>query len=264
MDYPRHLDHARINPDGHHLVEAGGGGNDPYLTARTATTSKAAGAPALPGNSHFGTDINRNFPFLWGCCNGSSGTVCNETYRGPTARSDPEDNGDHQPVRTLVARPARSQQHRPGADHRHRRLPEHALERGGQPVPVGLDPHACRTTLRCATSPPHARGEPRRERLPLWLDHRQVYSVDGDSVDWGYGELGMAAYTTEWAATTSSPPIVHRPPGWGATQGLSPANRGTLVYLARIARKPYLTSHGPDANTVTTNPDQCPKERLRN
>jgi len=27
-----------------------------------------------------------------------------------------------------------------------------------------------------------------------------------------------------------------------------------LLYLAKIARTPYLTSHGPDANTVVTNP----------
>jgi len=31
-----------------------------------------------------------------------------------------------------------------------------------------------------------------------------------------------------------------------------------LLYLAKIARTPYLTSHGPDANTVVTNPASVP------
>ena len=31
-----------------------------------------------------------------------------------------------------------------------------------------------------------------------------------------------------------------------------------LLYLAKIARTPYLTSHGPDANTVVTDPASVP------
>ena len=37
-----------VNPDGHHIVEAGGGGNSPYIYARTATTPGAAVARGLP------------------------------------------------------------------------------------------------------------------------------------------------------------------------------------------------------------------------
>src|SRR6185436_12254476 len=36
-------------------------------------------------------------------------------------------------------------------------------------------------------------------------------------------------------------------------------NRGMLLYLAKIARTPYLTSQGPDANTVVTNPASVPQ-----
>jgi hypothetical protein len=32
-----------------------------------------------------------------------------------------------------------------------------------------------------------------------------------------------------------------------------------LLYLAKIARTPYLTAHGPDANTVATNPATVPQ-----
>jgi carboxypeptidase T len=37
-----------------------------------------------------GTDPNRNFPYLWGCCGGSSGSTTAEDYRGPSASSAPE------------------------------------------------------------------------------------------------------------------------------------------------------------------------------
>src|SRR5262249_29655811 len=48
-------------------------------------------------------------------------------------------------------------------------------------------------------------------------------------------------------------------PGCGSSQGLWPENPGMLLYLAKIARTPYLLSHGPDANTVVTNPPSVPQ-----
>ncbi len=40
-------------------------------------------------NGH-GVDLNRNYPHLWGKCNGSSGSTYSETYRGPSPASEPE------------------------------------------------------------------------------------------------------------------------------------------------------------------------------
>jgi carboxypeptidase T len=42
------------------------------------------------GSSNVGTDLNRNWPYKWGCCGGSSGSTSSETYRGPSAASAPE------------------------------------------------------------------------------------------------------------------------------------------------------------------------------
>jgi hypothetical protein len=39
--------------------------------------------------ANYGVDLNRNYPFLWSLC-GSSATTSSETYRGPTAASEPE------------------------------------------------------------------------------------------------------------------------------------------------------------------------------
>ena len=41
------------------------------------------------GNGTFGVDLNRNYPFGWGMCGGSTSTGSN-TYSGPSAASEPE------------------------------------------------------------------------------------------------------------------------------------------------------------------------------
>jgi Zinc carboxypeptidase len=47
----------------------------------------------------FGVDLNRNYPYLWGLC-GASTTPSSDTYRGPSAGSEPETVA----LRNLVAR----------------------------------------------------------------------------------------------------------------------------------------------------------------
>jgi hypothetical protein len=42
------------------------------------------------GGRVYGVDINRNYPALWNTCNGSSGFTGSDTYRGPSAGSEPE------------------------------------------------------------------------------------------------------------------------------------------------------------------------------
>ncbi|MFJ2111637.1 M14 family metallopeptidase, partial [Streptomyces sp. NPDC087850] len=42
------------------------------------------------GSSAIGTDLNRNWAYRWGCCNGSSTSPSSDTYRGPAAESAPE------------------------------------------------------------------------------------------------------------------------------------------------------------------------------
>ena len=41
---------------------------------------------------NFGVDINRNYPYQWNSCNGSSSDTGAQDYRGPTAASEPETN----------------------------------------------------------------------------------------------------------------------------------------------------------------------------
>ncbi|MCW2924755.1 MAG: Carboxypeptidase [Thermoleophilia bacterium] len=70
-----------LNPDGHAVVEKG------FANERGGDTmqrkSTAAGDPSA------GTDLNRNYDFHWGGP-GASSSPRSETYRGPSAASEPE------------------------------------------------------------------------------------------------------------------------------------------------------------------------------
>ena len=76
-----------------------------------------------------------------------------------------------------------------------------------------------------------------------------LYAVDGDSVDWAYGELGAAAlhHRGRRQRLPCRCPIDHRHTLW-------PHNQGALIYQAKIARTPYLLARGPDANSVAATP----------
>ena len=67
----RHLGNADAQPRRPPHRRGDGGGPALPCTARTPTTTTAA--PDRLTCSQFGTDLNRNFPFKWGCCGGSSG-----------------------------------------------------------------------------------------------------------------------------------------------------------------------------------------------
>jgi hypothetical protein len=70
-----------LNPDGHAVVEQGfAGAKGGNLMQRKSTSS---------GNPATGVDLNRNFEYHWGGP-GASSSPRSETYRGPSAGSEPE------------------------------------------------------------------------------------------------------------------------------------------------------------------------------
>ncbi|WP_306999195.1 M14 family metallopeptidase [Amycolatopsis thermophila] len=44
----------------------------------------------VAGGDEIGADLNRNWGYKWGCCDGSSSRPASETYHGPAAFSEPE------------------------------------------------------------------------------------------------------------------------------------------------------------------------------
>ena len=67
----------QVNPDGNYIVHE----RDIFWrkNGRQNTSGRV-----------FGVDLNRNYPVDWNFCNGSSGRVSSQTYRGEKAASEPE------------------------------------------------------------------------------------------------------------------------------------------------------------------------------
>ncbi|WP_369993796.1 M14 family zinc carboxypeptidase [Winogradskyella sp.] len=76
-----------VNPDGlrwnEHLSSSGGGMQRKNLRPNTGGTTNTS--------ANRGVDLNRNFDYFWGTAGtGSSGTPTSDSYRGPSAASEPE------------------------------------------------------------------------------------------------------------------------------------------------------------------------------
>ncbi|MGH9646538.1 MAG: M14 family zinc carboxypeptidase [Bryobacteraceae bacterium] len=249
------------NPDGHHIVETGGGGNSPYYQRKNGDDVGGGGCSWPPtAFDQSGVDNNRNFPFHWGCCNGSSGSLCDQTYRGTSAGSEPETMAIENKLRALVP-----DQRGPGDtdpapitatgvyQNIHSDAAVNLFDWGW--TSTQMPNYAETRNIAAHMTASNAGGN----GYPFGSIQDELYPVDGGSIDWSYGELGMASFSTELGGEDFFPAYsCIDNPGCGSAQGIWPENRGMLLYLAKIARTPYLTSHGPDANTVITNPASVP------
>jgi carboxypeptidase T len=236
-----------FNPDGHHIVEAPGEGT-PYLYRKNGNNT--AGDCSVPPDAfnHYGVDNNRNFPFLWNCCGGSVADPCAQTYHGVSAGSEDEDQAVTNKIRTLIP-----DQRGPGNtdtapitttgvyQNLHTVLPANLYPWGWteDPAPNAAD----LSNIGAHMGALDAGGNGYEScTIPGCL-----YIVDGGSIDWAYGELGAAAVSTELGGSGFLP-------DYSEIQGIYEENKGMLTYLAKIARTPYLTTRGPDANSVAAVP----------
>jgi hypothetical protein len=240
-----------VNPDGHHIVEAGGGGSSPYYQRKNANNSNGCTTWPPTSSTQFGTDNNRNFPFLWACCGGSSSVACSQTYRGPSAGSDPETQAVVNQIRALI--------------------PDQRGPNNTDPAPLtasgvyqdmhsnaALDLYPWGWTTTAAPNGPElanlgkhlaaTNAAPAGNGYTACAPPVCLYAVDGDAVDQVYGDLGAAAFSTEVGGSDFLVSLSY------VQNTLWPANQGSLVYQAKIARTPYLLAHGPDTRGVTMSP----------
>ncbi|MEO8289062.1 MAG: M14 family zinc carboxypeptidase [Chloroflexota bacterium] len=234
------------NPDGHHIVESGT--PQPYTQRKNANNTNGCTTWPPGGGGQYGTDLNRNFIFMWNCCSGSSGVPCNLTYRGASPVSESETRAISNTIASLIP-----DQRGPGIND-----PAPLLTTG-----IYLDMHsaAALDLYPWGQTPDPA---PNRNDLKNIAEHigalnaggngytveqsDTLYPTDGASDDSTYGMLGAPAFTVELRSGNSFTPaysVVNT--DWNA-------NKGMLVYMSKIARTPYLTTRGPDANSVATTP----------
>jgi hypothetical protein len=142
------------------------------------------------GDGTFGVDLNRNYPFHWNFCAGSSGTTSSDTYRGPSAGSEPETQGYM----------ALAQAQRPVMA-----LSYHTYSE------LVIHPYGCTSTtnnetrlFRDITSDmaTRIRNDANDGYYSNGTPWELLYAVDGDSDMWFYGALGTAAVTIEANSAT--------------------------------------------------------------
>jgi hypothetical protein len=224
------------NPDGRKQAETG-------ILWRKNTNQNYCGATS---NSR-GADLNRNFTYNWGCCGGSSGSQCSETYRGASAGSEPEVQAVMNYALSI--------------------FPDQRGSGESTPAPLDatglyLDIHSSGRLLLWPwgyTSNPTGNGTQLQtlgRKLAYFNNHTPeqaigLYPTDGTTDDYIYGELGVAAYTyelgTQFFETCSY-----------FTNTLLPANMPSLMYALKVARTPYMTPAGPDALSVALNQGSTP------
>ena len=234
LDYFRIYIVTMTNPDGRKLAESGN------YWRKNVDNDDGCTDP-----DSWGTDLNRNHSFKWGLDDyGSSPYPCDETYRGPSGASEPETRAIQNYVRTLFA---------------------------DQRGPLDTDPAPIETTgilisLHSAyplvlwpwgwTSNPAPNNNQLQTlgRHLAFFNHyppqqsNDLYTTNGTSDDWSYGELGIASYTfemgTEFFQDCSS-----------FENSIYPDNRDALMYAFKAARRPYMNPAGPDSLSLVVSPN---------
>jgi len=213
------------NPDGRKKAETG-------LSWRKNTNQNYCGATS----NNRGADLNRNFPFKWNCCGGSSGNQCSWNYHGSGPASEPET----QAVRDYIFT----------------QFPDHRGPNDNDPAPldatgIHLDIHSSGRLVLWPwgwTADPAPNGTQLQtlgRKLAFFNGHTPkqgigLYPTDGTTKLFAYGEMGLAAYTIELGTQ-------HFESCSYFENTLVPDNLPSLIYAIKVARTPYMTPAGPDA-----------------
>ncbi len=182
---------AQANPDGRKEAEK-------VVLWRKNTNSD--GCPNKnPFFSYYGVDLNRNSSFKWNQCEGfncSSSQLCVDTFRGPSAASEPETQALESYMRSIFA------DQRGAAD-------TDAAPATTTGLMISLHSYSELIIFpwgwRSTPSPNHAELETLGRKFGYFTGYEVcqsgepgcIYQTDGTTDDWAYGELGVAAYTFE-------------------------------------------------------------------
>lgn len=135
----------------------------------------------------YGVDNNRNYPYKWGTCNGSSGSTSSETYRGPSAGSEPETKAlmelarQIKPVFNISYHTASEIVIYPMS------CPNDRLPAQEKTLVEGIGKELASKLVRDSGNGTYTPG----------TSYELLYPVDGGSSDWMYAELKALAYTIE-------------------------------------------------------------------
>jgi len=225
------------NPDGRKQAETG-------LSWRKNTNENYCGATSTDR----GADLNRNFEFQWGCCGGSSGDECSNTFRGPATASEPEVQAVQNYARSIFP---------------DQRDPSVGAAAPDDATGLYIDIHSYSELVLWPwgfTGTPTGNGTALQtlgRKLAFFNGYEPdqsigLYPTDGTTVDFAYGDLGVAACLFELGNWFFEDCVDFE-------STIFPDNLEALIYAAKVVRTPYLTPAGPEitdaaATTVVVAP----------
>lgn len=230
-----------VNPDGHWYVELGtqaGDGDEPWLWRKNG---HAYGTAAWPPTvlDHYGVDLNRNFDFRWGT-QGVEWYSGSQTYPGPEAASEPETQALQQLLGNIFSAEQGPQDSEPASG-----------AAGG--IFISLHQHGELVLWPWwdtdAAAPDGSGLEAIGRKFASYNGYiagpgaATLYYASGTADDWTYGTLGVPSFTFEMG-------LQFTPAYATVDELLWPQNWEAFVYAAKIARTPYATVLGPDADAV--------------
>lgn len=140
----------------------------------------------------YGVDVNRNYPYAWNTCNGSSGNKNDDDYRGASAGSEPETQAITNFVKKI----------RPKMNISYHSFSEIVI------YPFGCSPKkitAPDATRYLAVGKELARRLVRDSGSGSYApgtSYQLLYDVDGGSIDWMYNEAKVMSFVVEVNSTT--------------------------------------------------------------
>jgi hypothetical protein len=172
LDSSRIILVPQVNPDGNQLVHDG-----QSMWRKNAWET---------GGRTYGVDLNRNYPALWGECNGSSPSKTSDSFRGPEAASEPETNAMMKLVR----------EEKPVAN-----ISYHSFSE------MILYPFGCRSEKNPAVDLFKSIAFEMKENVIDDRGNKNTYAVgtapellyeaDGTDADWQYREAGVISFAME-------------------------------------------------------------------
>lgn len=138
------------------------------------------------GQNVYGVDINRNYPYKWGACNGSSSSNNRDDYRGPSAGSEPE----------TQAIAALAQNERPIIAASYHSFSELVLYPYGCDGEFTIEKDLFSTIGKELADLVPSDSNPQQPYTP-GTPWDLLYSVDGDSIGYLYGQFGTLAFVFE-------------------------------------------------------------------
>jgi len=143
------------------------------------------------GNGTFGVDLNRNYGYMWGLDDGSSGNPSNWEYRGPSAFSEPET----QAIRDLILA---NQFRITMSYHSYGQLLYspwgYTLDPCPDDVPMNSMIYNMRELIQETSGIVYT----------PWAEWEEKYPVSGDTGDWPYGILGIYSFGAELRPETEA------------------------------------------------------------